>query len=111
MKPSPPFVYKPGGSTLHRDVTPAQNIPRYDSFPSPLSSLFALTLSALYSYPSRIFTTLWEEAPPTDFHVSRPIKFKFKQKHFFPIRNGIISAQPLWQWPVNNACARKSQVP
>jgi hypothetical protein len=81
MKPSPPFVYKPGGSTLHRDVTPA-----LATTPSPPLSLlsFALTLSALFSYPSRIFTTLWEEAPPTDFHVSHPIKFNFKQKHFSP---------------------------
>ena len=56
-KPSPPLVYKPSGSTIHRDVTPSKRHPRYDSLPLPslFSFLFALTLiSALYPYPSRI---------------------------------------------------------
>src|SRR6266567_2493520 len=65
MQPSLPFVYKPSESTLHRDLTPAQNIPRYDPLPSPLSSLFALTLSLHESsrlcgkkHPHPLFTSL-----------------------------------------------------
>jgi hypothetical protein len=84
MKPSPPeppFVYKPSGSTLHRDVTPAQNIPRSPPLSVPFSLLRSRLVRSIIP-----FTNLHDSvgrSTPRLSRLSSPVKFKFKSTFFF----------------------------
>jgi hypothetical protein len=106
MKPSPQLVYKPCGSALRRDVTPAQIIPRYDSLSPPhsllFSSLFALT--NLHDSVGRSTPAKFSRLSSRQVQLQKPLF-----SHL--IRNGSNFAQHLRQRTVHDTCARKSQVP
>jgi hypothetical protein len=112
MKPSPPDHRSFISPWIH-PPSRRHSRPKHSSLPSPLCSLlsFTLTLSALYHTlhePSRLCGKKY--TPPFTSLITRQVQV---QKHFFSplIRNGSNFAQPLWQQPVHDACARKSQDP